>query len=147
MLDGLELLSSEVPEVFRPTETDEDVHGALERRLVELVGVELGGRPRAGRSRNDQIATLIRMHLRDALRAVTSAPRWLQHRTTRRVIILVLLCQAAPTCSTLSRCCSRTNCWHTAGRCCGTAIESVILIAGLRSVRTALPLWPAHPWD
>ena len=52
-------------------ETDEDVHGALERRLVELVGAELGGRLRAGRSRNDQIATLIRMYLRDALRAVT----------------------------------------------------------------------------
>jgi argininosuccinate lyase len=46
------------------------VHGALERRLVELVGGELGGRLRAGRSRNDQIATLIRMYLRDALRAV-----------------------------------------------------------------------------
>jgi argininosuccinate lyase len=72
MLDGLELLSSEVTSgVFRPTETDEDVHGALERRLVELVGAELGGRLRAGRSRNDQIATLIRMYLRDALRAVT----------------------------------------------------------------------------
>jgi argininosuccinate lyase len=55
---------------FRPAETDEDVHGALERRLVELVGGELGGRLRAGRSRNDQIATLIRMYLRDALRAV-----------------------------------------------------------------------------
>ena len=72
MLDGLELLSSEVTSgVSRPTETDEDVHGALERRLVELVGAELGGRLRAGRSRNDQIATLIRMYLRDALRAVT----------------------------------------------------------------------------
>ena len=57
---------------FRPGETDEDVHGALERRLVELVGAELGGRLRAGRSRNDQIATLIRMYLRDALRAVAA---------------------------------------------------------------------------
>jgi len=46
------------------------LHGALERRLVELVGAELGGRLRAGRSRNDQIATLIRMYLRDALRAI-----------------------------------------------------------------------------
>ena len=42
----------------------------VERRLVELVGAELGGRLRAGRSRNDQIATLVRMYLRDALRAV-----------------------------------------------------------------------------
>ena len=44
------------------------MHGALERRLTEIVGAELGGRLRAGRSRNDQIATLIRMYLRDALR-------------------------------------------------------------------------------
>ena len=47
------------------------MHGALERRLTEIVGTELGGRLRAGRSRNDQIATLIRMYLRDALRQVT----------------------------------------------------------------------------
>jgi argininosuccinate lyase len=33
------------------------VHGALERGLMERVGPELGGRLRAGRSRNDQIAT------------------------------------------------------------------------------------------
>ena len=46
------------------------MHGALERGLVELVGAELGGRLRAGRSRNDQIATLLRLYLRDALRVV-----------------------------------------------------------------------------
>jgi argininosuccinate lyase len=47
------------------TPDDEDVHGALERALIEAVGPELGGRLRAGRSRNDQIATLIRMYLLD----------------------------------------------------------------------------------
>jgi argininosuccinate lyase len=72
MINGLDVLASEVTSgAFRPAETDEDVHGALERRLVELVGAEVGGRLRAGRSRNDQIATLIRMYLRDALRQVT----------------------------------------------------------------------------
>ena len=71
MIDGLDALASEVASgAFEPAKTDEDVHGALERRLVELLGAELGGRLRAGRSRNDQIATLIRMYLRDALRAV-----------------------------------------------------------------------------
>lgn len=71
MIDGLDALASEVSSgVFRPAKSDEDVHGALERRLVELVGTDLGGRLRAGRSRNDQIATLIRMYLRDALRTV-----------------------------------------------------------------------------
>ena len=73
MIDGLDALASEVTSAsFRPTPSDEDVHGALERRLVELVGAELGGRLRAGRSRNDQIATLIRMYLRDALRVVAA---------------------------------------------------------------------------
>jgi argininosuccinate lyase len=73
MIDGLGALASEAASgAFQPAETDEDVHGALERRLVELVGPELGGRLRAGRSRNDQIATLIRMYLRDALREVTA---------------------------------------------------------------------------
>ncbi|MFT4108127.1 argininosuccinate lyase [Propionicimonas sp.] len=51
---------------FVPAATDEDVHGALERGLIERVGADLGGRLRAGRSRNDQIATLIRAYLRDA---------------------------------------------------------------------------------
>ncbi|MEO8262145.1 MAG: argininosuccinate lyase [Pseudolysinimonas sp.] len=47
------------------TDADEDVHGALEAALIAVVGSELGGRLRAGRSRNDQIATLIRMYLLD----------------------------------------------------------------------------------
>jgi argininosuccinate lyase len=73
MIEGLDMVAAEVSSGdFRPAQTDEDVHGALERRLVELVGGELGGRLRAGRSRNDQIATLIRMYLRDALRAVAA---------------------------------------------------------------------------
>jgi argininosuccinate lyase len=44
---------------------DEDVHGALERELIDLIGDDLGGRLRAGRSRNDQIATLLKMFLVD----------------------------------------------------------------------------------
>ncbi len=46
------------------------MHGALERLLLEEVGPELGGRLRAGRSRNDQIATLLRMYLLDHARTV-----------------------------------------------------------------------------
>ena len=50
--------------VFR--DDDEDLHGAIERRMVELCG-EAGGRLRAGRSRNDQIASDLRLYLRDAI--------------------------------------------------------------------------------
>ncbi|HET6920766.1 MAG TPA: argininosuccinate lyase, partial [Jiangellaceae bacterium] len=48
---------------------DEDVHTALERGLLEKLGA-LGGKLRAGRSRNDQVATLLRMYLRQAARTV-----------------------------------------------------------------------------
>jgi len=57
---------------FRPTEQDEDVHTALERGLVERLG-PLGGKLRAGRSRNDQVATDLRLYLRDNARRVAAA--------------------------------------------------------------------------
>ncbi|MET4582229.1 argininosuccinate lyase [Conyzicola nivalis] len=50
---------------FEARDDEEDVHAALERGLIELTGTELGGKLRAGRSRNDQIATLIRLYLLD----------------------------------------------------------------------------------
>jgi argininosuccinate lyase len=56
---------------FGPQPGDEDVHTALERGLLERAGAELGGRLRAGRSRNDQIATLIRMYLREQARRLS----------------------------------------------------------------------------
>ena len=55
---------------FRPTAADEDVHTALERGLLERAG-SLGGKLRAGRSRNDQIATDLRLYLRDHARLIT----------------------------------------------------------------------------
>ena len=55
-----------------PHPDDEDVHTGLERALVERAGPELGGKLRAGRSRNDQIATMIRMYLRDHARVIAS---------------------------------------------------------------------------
>ncbi|MER7208812.1 argininosuccinate lyase [Streptosporangium sp. NPDC000239] len=56
---------------FRPTVADEDVHTALERGLLERLGT-LGGKLRAGRSRNDQIATDLRLYLRDHVRHIVS---------------------------------------------------------------------------
>jgi len=56
---------------FRPSAADEDVHTALERGLLERVG-SLGGRLRAGRSRNDQVATDLRLYLRDQVRQVAA---------------------------------------------------------------------------
>jgi argininosuccinate lyase len=73
LLAGLDGLAADVADgSFSPVVTDEDVHAALERGLIDRVGPELGGRLRAGRSRNDQVATLFRMWLRDAVRRVAA---------------------------------------------------------------------------
>jgi len=73
MLAGLAALDADVASgQFGPDPADEDVHTALERGLLLQVGAELGGRLRAGRSRNDQIATLIRMYLRDEARSLAA---------------------------------------------------------------------------
>ncbi|MBW8710953.1 MAG: argininosuccinate lyase, partial [Mycobacterium sp.] len=54
LLAGLDSLGEDVADgSFGPVVTDEDVHGALERGLIDRVGEDLGGRLRAGRSRND----------------------------------------------------------------------------------------------
>lgn len=71
MLAGLDQLGRDVADgSFGPLPTDEDVHGAMERGLIDRVGPELGGRLRAGRSRNDQVAAMFRMWVRDAFRDV-----------------------------------------------------------------------------
>src|SRR6202021_1951903 len=62
---------------FRPTVADEDVHTALERGLLERLGA-LGGKLRAGRSRNDQVATDLRLYLRDHARLIVSRLSQLQ---------------------------------------------------------------------
>jgi argininosuccinate lyase len=70
MVDALTELSAEVAAgTFTPVEADEDVHEALERGLLDKLG-SLGGKLRAGRSRNDQVATDLRMYLRHNVRAL-----------------------------------------------------------------------------
>jgi argininosuccinate lyase len=70
MLRAIDALEADVRSGrFTPTVADEDCHTALERGLLELLG-PLAGKLRAGRSRNDQIATLLRMYLRDQARVI-----------------------------------------------------------------------------
>ncbi len=71
LLAGIDTVDAEVEAgSVRAQPHDEDVHSALEAVLIERLGPELGGRLRAGRSRNDQIATLLRMYLRDHARVI-----------------------------------------------------------------------------
>jgi argininosuccinate lyase len=72
MLGALDDLDKAVTDgSFRPTPEDEDVHTALERGLLERLGA-LGGKLRAGRSRNDQVATDLRLYMRDYVRLIVS---------------------------------------------------------------------------
>ena len=73
LLRGIQVLGERYASgELRPSDADEDVHGALERLLIEEVGADVGGRLRAGRSRNDQVATLFKMFLRDHGRVITT---------------------------------------------------------------------------
>ncbi len=61
ILKALNELADEVVNgKFTPIDTDEDVHSALERGLTEKIG-SAGGALRAGRSRNDQVTTDLRL--------------------------------------------------------------------------------------
>ena len=71
MVIGLDNLMTQVLSgQFQPVPADEDVHTALERGLIDQIGFEVGGKLRAGRSRNDQVATDLRMYLRNTARDI-----------------------------------------------------------------------------
>ncbi|MFM7211723.1 MAG: argininosuccinate lyase, partial [Actinomycetota bacterium] len=73
VIDVLDSMAVDIASgAFMPQADDEDVHTAIERGLLERLG-PLGGRLRAGRSRNDQVATDFRLYLRDQARAIAAA--------------------------------------------------------------------------
>jgi len=53
-------------DVFAPSSTDEDIHTAIERRVTEIAG-DVGAKLHTARSRNDQVATTLRLFTRDAI--------------------------------------------------------------------------------
>ena len=69
--------------VFELHESDEDIHTAVERRLGELIGAA-AGKLHTGRSRNDQVATDLRLWLLEALPQVDAALAGLQAVLLRR---------------------------------------------------------------
>ncbi|HEX5309697.1 MAG TPA: argininosuccinate lyase [Solirubrobacteraceae bacterium] len=68
LLDGLDRIAVELESgafVFSPD--DEDIHMAIERHLIELVGT-VGGKLHTARSRNDQVATDLVLFVRERAR-------------------------------------------------------------------------------
>ncbi len=70
IVDGLERIRQEYRNgTWQPSPEAEDVHFAVERRLTELIGA-VGKKLHTARSRNDQVATDLRLYLRDQIRQI-----------------------------------------------------------------------------
>jgi argininosuccinate lyase len=81
---ALKALVSEVADgSFSAIAEDEDVHSALERGLTKKIG-DVGGALRAGRSRNDQVATDLKLYAIDHLLAISEAIIQLQIALTEK---------------------------------------------------------------
>lgn len=67
--EGLEVIRKEWKEgQFQELPGDEDIHTANERRLGEIIGKHIAGKVHTGRSRNDQVATDMRIYVRETLK-------------------------------------------------------------------------------
>ncbi len=78
ILGGLDQVEAELADgtfIFVPA--DEDIHTAVERRLTELTG-DVGAKLHTGRSRNDQVATDLRLYTRAAVVGVAEGALNLQ---------------------------------------------------------------------
>ena len=82
--EGLEKVRGEWADgTFVVKPGDEDIHTANERRLTEIVG-SVGGKVHTGRSRNDQVATDLRLHLRSELKKLGGLVRSLVDTAAKR---------------------------------------------------------------
>jgi argininosuccinate lyase len=71
-IEGLETVRKELEEATFPFRPElEDIHFNVERRLTEIVG-PLGGKLHTGRSRNDQVATDVRLYVKDVIMGALS---------------------------------------------------------------------------
>ena len=77
IVSGLNTIADEIAaEAFSWSVSREDVHMNIESRLVELIG-DTGKKLHTGRSRNDQVATDMRLYLRDAIDELADAEQLL----------------------------------------------------------------------
>ena len=78
IVDGLEQIRTEIEQgEFSWSVGLEDIHMNIEARLIERIG-EAGKKLHTGRSRNDQVATDLRLYLRDEIDDLAAALRRLQ---------------------------------------------------------------------
>ena len=101
----------------------EDVHGNIEAMLVKRIG-DAGKKLHTARSRNDQIATNMRLYRTRWTRfapcfVICAGPSWTARKNTR-----TSSCRAIPTCSRRSRSCLPTTCSLISKCSGGTSIAS-----------------------
>lgn len=78
IIDGLQNIETEIENgEFEWSIAQEDVHMNIEARLIALIG-EVGKKLHTGRSRNDQVATDVRLYLRDMIQPIRSELNRLQ---------------------------------------------------------------------
>ena len=78
IVKGLEAIAREIDSGGFPWREElEDIHMNVEARLIEKIG-EAGGRLHTGRSRNDQVATDLRLYLKERIGAIDAAAAGLQ---------------------------------------------------------------------
>lgn len=78
IVGGLNAIAEEfASQAFVFQDSDEDIHTAVERRLGELIGA-VAGKLHTGRSRNDQVATDLRLWMLDSLPLLAQAVTGLQ---------------------------------------------------------------------
>ena len=149
LLAGLDSLAEDVADgSFGPLVTDEDVHGALERGLIDRVGRgprrPAAGRPVAKRPGGHAVSDVAARRGAPGRRRCrsTSSPRW----PLRPPRIRPRSCPARRTCSPRSRSCWRIICWRTRTRCCATSIGSPTSTSGPRCRRTDPGRWRGRRW-
>ncbi|MBI5682641.1 MAG: argininosuccinate lyase, partial [Deltaproteobacteria bacterium] len=78
IISGLKTIEKEIDAGrFKFTSDMEDIHMAIEKRLIKKIG-SVGGKLHTARSRNDQIALDMRLYLRDEIKEVQGLIRNLQ---------------------------------------------------------------------
>lgn len=67
IVNGLKQIQNEIEQkLFNFDIKDEDIHMAIEKRLSELIGAEIGGKLHTARSRNDQVATDFKLFVKQS---------------------------------------------------------------------------------
>ena len=153
VLAALDRTEHEITEgTFEFAPTDEDIHTAIERRVTELAG-DAGAKLHTGRSRNDQVATALRLFVRrEGLDVARGARACRPSSSTARSPRVTPRCPGTRISSAPSRCCSRTTSSRTSGPSRATSI-----VGATRSARvdvsplgagalagSSLPLDPDH---